>query len=220
VKIFRNVCFRVYLTLTTPIWLSETQYSPAGIKSLLININLCLLSDQANYETRMRIYNHTGLLLQPLCQAKATQTPVNTRKRGAQTNITVRKAINERNVCTFVLSAVILVVFSLTLRVQTYPEMFKTTKFSTLLPLARDVGEVSYTLQPYYPRERAPGTHWIGGCVDPRAGLDAAWNRTGAVQSVAIPTPWSKKPEWKVSQLLSPAGSVANDEDTFTDSLF
>jgi hypothetical protein len=20
--------------------------------------------------------------------------------------------------------------------------------------------------------ERAPGTHWIGGCVDPRAGLD------------------------------------------------
>jgi hypothetical protein len=22
------------------------------------------------------------------------------------------------------------------------------------------------------PRERAPGTHWIGGWVDPRAGLD------------------------------------------------
>jgi hypothetical protein len=24
---------------------------------------------------------------------------------------------------------------------------------------------------PLYPRERAPGTHWIGGWVDPRAGL-------------------------------------------------
>jgi hypothetical protein len=25
---------------------------------------------------------------------------------------------------------------------------------------------------PLYPRERAPGTHFIGGWVDPRAGLD------------------------------------------------
>jgi hypothetical protein len=25
----------------------------------------------------------------------------------------------------------------------------------------------------FNPREGAPGTHWIGGCVDPRAGLDA-----------------------------------------------
>jgi hypothetical protein len=24
----------------------------------------------------------------------------------------------------------------------------------------------------FTPRERAPGTHWIEGCVDPRAGLD------------------------------------------------
>jgi hypothetical protein len=24
----------------------------------------------------------------------------------------------------------------------------------------------------FTPRERAPGTHWIGGWVDPRAGLD------------------------------------------------
>jgi hypothetical protein len=24
----------------------------------------------------------------------------------------------------------------------------------------------------FTPGERAPGTHWIGGCVDPRAGLD------------------------------------------------
>jgi hypothetical protein len=27
------------------------------------------------------------------------------------------------------------------------------------------------------PRERAPGTHWIGGWVDPRAGLDAVAKR-------------------------------------------
>jgi hypothetical protein len=26
--------------------------------------------------------------------------------------------------------------------------------------------------RPPYPRERAPGIHWIGGCEDPRAGLD------------------------------------------------
>jgi hypothetical protein len=31
---------------------------------------------------------------------------------------------------------------------------------------------VSFTPQPLYPRERAPVTHWIGGWVDPRAGVD------------------------------------------------
>jgi hypothetical protein len=31
---------------------------------------------------------------------------------------------------------------------------------------------VSFTPLPLYPRERAPGTHFIGGWVDPRAGLD------------------------------------------------
>jgi hypothetical protein len=31
---------------------------------------------------------------------------------------------------------------------------------------------VSFTLRSLYPRERAPGTHCIGGWVDPRAGLD------------------------------------------------
>jgi hypothetical protein len=33
---------------------------------------------------------------------------------------------------------------------------------------------VSFTPRPLYPRERAPGTHCIGGWVDPRAGLDMA----------------------------------------------
>jgi hypothetical protein len=30
----------------------------------------------------------------------------------------------------------------------------------------------------FTPRERAPGTHWIGGWVGPRAGLDAVVKRT------------------------------------------
>jgi hypothetical protein len=29
----------------------------------------------------------------------------------------------------------------------------------------------------FTPRERAPGTHWIGGWVDPRAGLDKVEKR-------------------------------------------
>jgi hypothetical protein len=32
-------------------------------------------------------------------------------------------------------------------------------------------GVVSFTLRPFYPGERAPGTHWIGGWVGPRADL-------------------------------------------------
>jgi hypothetical protein len=31
---------------------------------------------------------------------------------------------------------------------------------------------VNFTTRPLYPRERAPGTHLIGGWVDLRAGLD------------------------------------------------
>jgi hypothetical protein len=30
----------------------------------------------------------------------------------------------------------------------------------------------SFTPRPLYPGERAPGTHWLGGWVEPRAGLD------------------------------------------------
>jgi hypothetical protein len=41
----------------------------------------------------------------------------------------------------------------------------------------------------FYPRERAPGTHWIGGWVGPRTGLDFVETRnilpTPAVQPVA-----------------------------------
>jgi hypothetical protein len=37
--------------------------------------------------------------------------------------------------------------------------------------------EVSFTPWLLYLRERAPGTHWIGGWVDPRAGLDTVVRR-------------------------------------------
>jgi hypothetical protein len=41
---------------------------------------------------------------------------------------------------------------------------------------------VSITPRPYYLRERAPGTHWIGSWVGPRAVLDIVVKRK-------IPTP-------------------------------
>jgi hypothetical protein len=53
---------------------------------------------------------------------------------------------------------------------------------------------VSFTSQWLYPRERAPGTHWIGSWVGPRAGLEAAeyikslppiGNRTPVVHPIA-----------------------------------
>jgi hypothetical protein len=36
---------------------------------------------------------------------------------------------------------------------------------------------VSFTSRPLYPGERALSTHWIGGRVGPRAGLDALEKR-------------------------------------------
>jgi hypothetical protein len=36
---------------------------------------------------------------------------------------------------------------------------------------------VSFTHRPLYPRGKAPGTHWVGSCVGPRAGLDAQEKR-------------------------------------------
>jgi hypothetical protein len=36
---------------------------------------------------------------------------------------------------------------------------------------------VSFTAQPLYYRERAPGTYWIGGWVGPRGVLDAVVKR-------------------------------------------
>jgi hypothetical protein len=46
------------------------------------------------------------------------------------------------------------------------------------LTTASDGGEWSATLTSCFtPREIAPGTHWIGGWVGPRAGLDAVEKR-------------------------------------------
>jgi hypothetical protein len=42
---------------------------------------------------------------------------------------------------------------------------------------------VRFTPRLLYPQERAPGTHWIGGWVGPRAGLDAVVKRK-------IPSPY------------------------------
>jgi hypothetical protein len=51
---------------------------------------------------------------------------------------------------------------------------------------------VSFTLQPLYPEGKYPGTHYIGGWVEPIAGLDAAEkrkakNKTPTIQHVARP---------------------------------
>jgi hypothetical protein len=52
----------------------------------------------------------------------------------------------------------------------------------SIAPWVLDLGTrwrwvVSFTLRPLYPRKRAPRTHWIGGRVGPRAGLDAVVKR-------------------------------------------
>jgi hypothetical protein len=47
----------------------------------------------------------------------------------------------------------------------------------------------------FTPRERAPGTHWIGGWVGPRAGLDAV-AKTESITSLTPPgnEPRSRSP--------------------------
>jgi hypothetical protein len=47
------------------------------------------------------------------------------------------------------------------------------------------------------PGEKAPGTHWIGGWVSPRAVLDAVVKRK-------IPSPrWESKPRTPIVQLVA-----------------
>jgi hypothetical protein len=43
---------------------------------------------------------------------------------------------------------------------------------------------VSFTPRPLYPGERAPGTHWKGGWLDPRIGLNDVENKMYVVQPV------------------------------------
>jgi hypothetical protein len=63
------------------------------------------------------------------------------------------------------------------------------------LTSAQDGGDWSDSLPGHFtPEERAPGTHWLGGWVGPKVGLDVvankqnstpAMNRTPVVQPVA-----------------------------------
>jgi hypothetical protein len=75
---------------------------------------------------------------------------------------------------------------------------------------------VSFTLLTLYPRERAQGTHCIGGWVDPRAGLDDVKKRkvlilpglelrllgSSSPQPVAIPTELSRFPGWVIISII------------------
>jgi hypothetical protein len=69
------------------------------------------------------------------------------------------------------------------------------------LTSAIDGGEWSVSHPcPFTPRERAPGTHWIGGWVGSRAGLDAVVTRK-------IPSPYrdSKPPSHQpITQCYTP----------------
>jgi hypothetical protein len=66
------------------------------------------------------------------------------------------------------------------------------------LTSALDVGEWSASRPGRLaPRERAPGTHWIGGWVGPRAVLDAVVKRR-------IPSPlWESNPRTPIIQLVT-----------------
>jgi hypothetical protein len=74
------------------------------------------------------------------------------------------------------------------------------------LTLALDGGKlVSFTPCRFTPAERAPGTHWIGGWVSPRAGLED----NGEVK--IIPPYWDSNSDPSVVQ---PAGSRCTDYAT------
>jgi hypothetical protein len=53
------------------------------------------------------------------------------------------------------------------------------------------------------PRERAPGTHWIGGRVDPRAGLDAVAKRRDPNSLFIHKTYFLLPAQWHSASLLA-----------------
>jgi hypothetical protein len=55
---------------------------------------------------------------------------------------------------------------------------------------------VSFTPLPLYPQERAPDTHFLGGWVDPRAGLDdmEKWNFFFVLPGLELPLPLVVQP--------------------------
>jgi hypothetical protein len=48
-----------------------------------------------------------------------------------------------------------------------------------------------YTYLVTYPRRRAPGAHWVGGWVDPRAGLD----EMEKLKFLTLPGPLTRTPQ-------------------------
>jgi hypothetical protein len=54
------------------------------------------------------------------------------------------------------------------LRAQTDPEMFETTTFSELLPLARDAGVASFMFRPFYPQDPMASqiNYYCQGCSE------------------------------------------------------
>jgi hypothetical protein len=60
--------------------------------------------------------------------------------------------------------------------------------FYSFITLALDGGEWSASYPAaFIPGERTPGTHWAGGCMGPRAGLD-----TEARRKILLPLPGIK----------------------------
>jgi hypothetical protein len=81
-----------------------------------------------------------------------------------------------------------------------------------LLTSALDGGEWSVSRPGHFTtRERAPGTHRIGGCVGPRAGLEAVMNRNSQ------PLPGFEPPIIQPSAIiLSYPGSILKLSDAFS----
>jgi hypothetical protein len=69
---------------------------------------------------------------------------------------------------------------------------------------------VSFNPRVLYRRETAPGTHWLGGWVDPRAGLDAVEKWKFLPPGTRTPTPWSSSPYLFVVPTALPFISLLN----------
>jgi hypothetical protein len=72
---------------------------------------------------------------------------------------------------------------------------------------------VSFTPRPFYPRERALGTHCIGGWVDPRAGLDNMEKKKFLTLPGLEPRPLSRPSRSQSLYRLRYPGSPERKED-------
>jgi hypothetical protein len=67
---------------------------------------------------------------------------------------------------------------------------------------------VSFVPHPLYSRERAPNTHWIGGSVGPRAGLDTVEISLLPLPGIEPQFPARRSTDWAISALLCSSQSV------------